>query len=272
MQRTADVRSKKRASPEEATPSPTPAVPVRKSGRASKMPKWLGDDEFMTGAELATITKQDTSRFIGVRLRERDGNFEVSIKHGGRTLSLGSFSLEREAEAAAAYDAAARRLRGPHPHGDGKLQLNFPTAKEEEWLRQIHRENDERAAARDFLREVAEADDSEADSSGDSGGSDDDGDDEPAAELETEQQAARAFLLEVADSDSESEDDSGFNGNKQEGDGAGDDIGADDDHAAAVGMVTLSSRSCTKTSSSTTVIFLSRSSSNCSKRSALVAI
>jgi len=72
------------------------------------MPKWLGDDEFMTGAELATITKQDTSRFIGVRLRERDGNFEVSIKHGGRTLSLGSFSLEREAEAAAAYDAAAR--------------------------------------------------------------------------------------------------------------------------------------------------------------------
>ena len=74
-----------------------------------------------------------TSAFTGIRLG-KSGKWEVGITHEGNVHYLGVYADEQDA--ARAYDAEARRLRGPHAHGGESLatgrkpKLNFPTAAE----------------------------------------------------------------------------------------------------------------------------------------------
>ena len=72
-------------------------------------------------------------RFHGIRYCVRDRRWTAKCSHKGRTYDAGG-PLKNEIEAARAYDALARRLRGPSAHGGGgnkkRFLLNFPTAKE----------------------------------------------------------------------------------------------------------------------------------------------
>eukprot|EP01045_Picozoa_sp_COSAG04_P017471 COSAG04_NODE_1547_length_6397_cov_31.714513_4_plen_353_part_00 len=80
---------------------------------------------------------QPSSRFAGVSWRSRPASgrhWQASIKRNSKKQHVGCFADEHEA--ARAFDAAARRLRGNQahggraalPHGGGKIwRLNFPT-------------------------------------------------------------------------------------------------------------------------------------------------
>jgi hypothetical protein len=76
------------------------------------------------------------SRHVGVAWQA--GKWRVQISHEGRNHELGFFDQHDEEAAAHAYDAAARRLRGPQAHGGRagwngchKMWLNFPTDVEQ---------------------------------------------------------------------------------------------------------------------------------------------
>eukprot|EP01045_Picozoa_sp_COSAG04_P015541 COSAG04_NODE_1235_length_7625_cov_36.004651_1_plen_327_part_10 len=72
-------------------------------------------------------------RFHGIGYCVRDRRWTAQCSHKGRTYDAAG-PLKNEIEAARAYDALARRLRGPSAHGGGgnkkRFLLNFPTAKE----------------------------------------------------------------------------------------------------------------------------------------------
>ena len=70
------------------------------------------------------------SKFTGVHWDKRDRTWVVKISHEGQNQHVGCFAAKHEEAAARAYDAAARRLRGPDAHSS-KSKLNFPTAEDE---------------------------------------------------------------------------------------------------------------------------------------------
>jgi hypothetical protein len=74
------------------------------------------------------------SGFTGVHWNKRKGKWVVHISHERKKHHIGYFSREQQEVAARAFDAAARRLRGPEAHGM-KFKLNFPTAEEQKNLR-----------------------------------------------------------------------------------------------------------------------------------------
>ena len=93
---------------------------------AHKKPCGLGDDHRI-------------SRFVGVSwTRTRDsGRWHARLQHEKQTHHLGHFDEDDEEAAARAFDAAARRLRGPRAHGGRSTassqiwRLNFPTNAEQ---------------------------------------------------------------------------------------------------------------------------------------------
>jgi hypothetical protein len=86
-----------------------------------------------------------TSRFLGVAWTKRTGKWHARIQHNGSRESLGYF-VEQE-DAARAFDAASRRLRGAQAHGGGSGNyktwlLNFPTDIEAQNHNNIDEEDD----------------------------------------------------------------------------------------------------------------------------------
>ena len=82
----------------------------------------------------AAAERQRPSKFAGVTWFKDSRKWRASIRHDGKIKALGSFVDEEEA--ARAFDAAARRLRGEDAHG-GRVngnclfrRLNFPTQEE----------------------------------------------------------------------------------------------------------------------------------------------
>eukprot|EP01045_Picozoa_sp_COSAG04_P020658 COSAG04_NODE_2138_length_4717_cov_3.408402_2_plen_835_part_00 len=151
----------------DAHPSPAAATKPKEEepdGRGTKRPlepedKGARDEEGWTGgapdptnrappadqpgeaaaaAAEATVAKRraaglKTSRYIGVSWVTKILSWRAQIRHDGTTQPLGDYEVEEDA--ARAFDAAARRLRGDRAHGGrggaGKMfQLNFPTAAE----------------------------------------------------------------------------------------------------------------------------------------------
>jgi hypothetical protein len=83
----------------------------------------------------AAAERQRPSKFAGVTWYKDCRKWRACIRHDGKVNSLGSFV--HEDDAARAFDAAARRLRGEDAHGGraggGKIpfrRLNFPTKEE----------------------------------------------------------------------------------------------------------------------------------------------
>eukprot|EP01046_Picozoa_sp_COSAG06_P034452 COSAG06_NODE_3610_length_5124_cov_4.885572_1_plen_725_part_10 len=81
--------------------------------------------------QLSSVGESTRSRYVGVHWNNRDGNWQVKLRHEGIQLHLGSFAREQEDAAARAYDAEARELRGSEAHGM-KFKLNFPTVEEQQ--------------------------------------------------------------------------------------------------------------------------------------------
>jgi hypothetical protein len=86
-------------------------------------------------AAASTLTRTPRSRFIGVTWDRRRGEWIVTLRHlKKRYRRLGRFPKDKEEDAARAFDAAARRIRGTQAHGGwngNKLyRLNFPTKEE----------------------------------------------------------------------------------------------------------------------------------------------
>ena len=80
-----------------------------------------------------TAKQKQSSRFCGVTYDKEGKKWRAQIKHCGQKKSLGHY--DNEADAAKAFDEAARKLRGETVHGGGKpggrkFLLNFPTAEE----------------------------------------------------------------------------------------------------------------------------------------------
>jgi hypothetical protein len=76
----------------------------------------------IVAAHEAAAATGGRSRYRGLSWDSRGGKWEVKIRHGGKQHNLGYFADEEEA--ARAYDAQARELKG------GAAQLNFPAAGE----------------------------------------------------------------------------------------------------------------------------------------------
>jgi hypothetical protein len=76
------------------------------------------------------------SRFVGVSWHKQNCKWRAGIRHGGKEQQLSYF--EDEVEAARAFDAVARELRGGEGAHGGRAgprwhRLNFPTAVEAAW-------------------------------------------------------------------------------------------------------------------------------------------
>ena len=95
---------------------------------------------FPTQAEIAAATQmvshRKVSKFVGVSWHSPSNQWAVSICHEGKMRFVGCFAEDAEEDAARAYDAAARRLRGAQahggcaPNGGPTWRLNFPTEAE----------------------------------------------------------------------------------------------------------------------------------------------
>ena len=73
---------------------------------------------------------ETSSIYVGVIWpKGSDRKWHAKIKSRGREEALGRFHSEEEA--AKAFDAAARRLRGGPKAHVGRYRLNFPTAEEQ---------------------------------------------------------------------------------------------------------------------------------------------
>ena len=77
-----------------------------------------------------TASELMSSRYAGVMWDKRDSKWVVNITHKRQREHIGYFAPEQEEAAARAYDAAARRLRGPEAHSAKSHKLNFPAAEE----------------------------------------------------------------------------------------------------------------------------------------------
>ena len=96
---------------------------------------------------------ETSSIYVGVIWpKGSDRKWHAKIKSRGREEALGRFHSEEEA--AKAFDAAARRLRGGPKAHVGRYRLNFPTAEE-----QTLRDNDseQRRASREDVRTLSES-------------------------------------------------------------------------------------------------------------------
>jgi hypothetical protein len=87
----------------------------------------------------AAAAQDNKSPFNGVSWDKRRRKWTARIGHDGKTVELGQFDDEKEA--AEAFDAKARELRGtPQAHGGRSgsnwWRLNFPTAAEEQYAQQ----------------------------------------------------------------------------------------------------------------------------------------
>lgn len=91
-----------------------------------------------TGSPFCALTTT-SSTFVGVSWAKKESMWNAYISHENKRVDLGRF--HDEVEAARAFDAAARRLRGDNAHGGavGKavgFRLNFPTKYEVEKARE----------------------------------------------------------------------------------------------------------------------------------------
>jgi hypothetical protein len=111
-----DVEQLQSAAPRAASADPMPTRPN---------PKKRGLDD------------RPISKYLGVAWNTQAGKWRAQIRDKGRYHILGFFNQRNEEAAAHAYDAAARRLRGPHAHGGRagnsgpRWQVNFPTDVEQ---------------------------------------------------------------------------------------------------------------------------------------------
>jgi hypothetical protein len=95
---------------------------------------------------LAQSSPRIVSKFVGVVWATNTCSWQAGISHNQEKIHIGKFPGGREGEeqAARAYDAEARRLRGSAAHGGrisakGPLShLNFPTKDEEKRRAALH--------------------------------------------------------------------------------------------------------------------------------------
>jgi hypothetical protein len=134
----------KRKMPERSTPQD--AKRARPASGENPAPENKEVDATMEEESVSQETRGDATevlkvvpKFVGVypyTSQAKSGHkWSASIRHGGKTKFLGYF--EAAEDAARAYDAAARELRGEAAHGAllangsvSRFRVNFPTAKE----------------------------------------------------------------------------------------------------------------------------------------------
>ena len=104
--------------------------PEREAGSSNRS----DDDEGEPAVLPARKSRQPRSRFTGVTWSKKQKKWMASLKHDGKTHYLGCFPRDAEEDAARAFDAGARCLRGAQAHDTTKfrkrLRLNFPTKNE----------------------------------------------------------------------------------------------------------------------------------------------
>jgi hypothetical protein len=119
--------------------------------RPAKRPRLGG------GSGLAAAATTPTTKYVGLYWFKRVSKWKATIKHQRKNISLGYFV--DEIEAAKAYDAEARRIRGANAHGgimpnsnSRRCVLNFPTKAEIARKEKLDRQRAEEQRRRNVSR------------------------------------------------------------------------------------------------------------------------
>jgi hypothetical protein len=119
--------------------------------RPAKRPRLAG------GSGLGAAATTPTTKYIGLYWFKRVSKWKATIKHQRKNISLGYFV--DEIDAAKAYDAEARRIRGANAHGGimpnsngRRCALNFPTKAEIARKEKLDRQRAEEKRRRNVSR------------------------------------------------------------------------------------------------------------------------